>query len=254
MKKIQISDYKKGLIASVVLHSLVVFALVFENINEPQTPAPQQKSIALALSSFTPAPQAVARPLEMPTPPKVCKEKLVKHEKPKKHHKPKKHKKHEKHAKKQKHLKKDAPHKVEEVAQTQVEKPLEKIVPKEESSQEVVEVAQTQQTQAKTPPMPTVASLEEQFVATNFEIIRALVLQNLSYPSLAKRMHQTGIVEILLVINEQGKLINVKLENSSGFKLLDKSAIKAAELLAGMDLPVPKNTSRIVLPVAFALN
>lgn len=263
MKKFQLSDYKKGFILSLGLHVALVAAFVFEEFAKTPPPPPAQKSISLSLNSFTPAPQAAPTPQpQTPPKPKVCKEK-----KPELAKKPKHHKKHEHHAKKR-HHKKDAPRKVQELVEAKeipqketLQKPVEEIVQAapQEVTQETTEVAeatpQTQSTPAvQTPPPPSAAELEEEFAATNFEIIRALVLQNLTYPSLAKRMHQTGIVEILLVINEKGKLIDVSLENSSGYKLLDKSAIKAAHLLADLELPVPKNTSRIVLPIAFALN
>ncbi|MBN2816799.1 MAG: energy transducer TonB [Campylobacterales bacterium] len=271
MKKFQLSDYKKGFILSFALHALIVFAIVYES-SQPTKATPQQsKTISVALQSFTP-PQQTQKALHKPTPPKVCKEKMAKHDKPKKHDKVKKHKKHkhQEHAKKHKVHKEHAPRK-EEITKAKPEKSVEKVEPKEEAELAQLQEQQKplkhkeptkEQTQTKeavaqvqnSQQQASAASLEEQFVQTNFEVIRALLLQNLKYPNLAKRMRQTGVVELKLVINEQGKLIDVMLKNSSGHKLLDKSALRAAELLADLDLPVPQTTSRIVLPVAFALN
>lgn len=249
MKKIQISDYKKGVVFSFFLHALLIYSLFFEQ-KELQV-ATQQKAVTVSLNSFT-IPQELPK-VSKPTPKKIV-EKAVDKETPKK----KQHKKYTKkmprkeYVKKEPVVEKQVSHKKEfqEAKEIAQEIPEEKVVEKTQTQERVVqkEVAQTQ------PKQESAASLEKAFVQTNFEVIRALILQNLKYPSMAKRMHQTGIVELMLVISAQGKLINITLENSSGHKLLDKSALKAAQRLADLDLPVPKTTSRIVLPVAFALN
>lgn len=138
MKKFQLSDYKKGFIFSLALHGLLIAAFIFEEFTKLQTPPPSQKSLSLALSSFTPAPQAKPEPQTPPTP-KVCKEK--KQEIAKKP-KPRHYKKREHHAKKR-HHKKDAPRKVEELVEA---KPL-PTEPKQEETQKVAEVTQKQQKQ-----------------------------------------------------------------------------------------------------------
>jgi periplasmic protein TonB len=81
-----------------------------------------------------------------------------------------------------------------------------------------------------------------------------MLLAYVNYPNMAKRMGQTGIVELMLTIDTSGKLIDVYVQNSSGHKLLDKNAIKAAKHLAKLQLPVPKSKSNILIPIAFRLN
>ncbi|MDD2567426.1 MAG: energy transducer TonB, partial [Thiovulaceae bacterium] len=137
---------------------------------------------------------------------------------------------------------------IEEVQETQQEVVQEEIV----EPIEAIETAALEPTEVT--PMPSAATLEEEFVKTNFEIIRDMVLANLKYPNMAKRMGQTGIVELILVIDTSGKLLEVMLQKSSGYKLLDKSALQAATRLSEAILPNPQAVSRVVLPVAFALN
>jgi|GEM_PF-937214 len=281
MKKFQLSDYKKGVVFSLFLHAVLLFAIFYEYKEETKAATlPQQKAHTISLSSFTMPTELpkVAKPIEKPVLKKpVCKKKPT--EKKKKLAKQKTdHKKYKKNMKRKEFVQKEKiekqkPEPKEEIKEVAEVTPPEKQIEKEEKEvqkvaevtpekktpvEEIKEVAQTTQTQQavtkKESQQISAASLEKEFVATNFEIIRALILENLKYPYMAKRMNQTGIVKLMLVINPHGKLINVSLEDSSGHKLLDKSALKAANYLAEMTLPVPKATSRIILPVTFALN
>ena len=63
-----------------------------------------------------------------------------------------------------------------------------------------------------------------------------------------------GCVEVTLIIDSNGKLLDVILEKSSGHEVLDKSAIKAAGELYAQALPIPQIISRVTLPINFALN
>jgi len=291
MKFFKLSDYNKGLIASLGLHGLLIFALFFYNDPIKSSAAAQPQAMSISLSSFKPVTDAPKPAQTPPTPaPKKIVEKVPEKKVCKTKPKQKQHKKHaKKHHKEHKKYKKEAPKKeyvtkepveketpkpVDEIAKAEpVTEPLiEKAIEPQEAPQELAQktpntepteqkeeqkqetLAEATPTETKTEAQPSAATLEQEFIETNFEVIRSMVLENLKYPRLAKRMQQTGIVELLLVIDEQGKLIDISLENSSGYKLLDKSALKAAEYLAEMTLPVPKSTSKILLPVAFALN
>lgn len=122
--------------------------------------------------------------------------------------------------------------------------------------QEIKSVQKTEETPLHVKERETVSIEEMQaaFVKTNFADIRDKVLKNLKYPRLAKRMRQSGIVELLLVIDTNGKLIDISVRKSSGHKLLDKSAISAASKLCAQTLPIPQTLSRVTLPISFALN
>ncbi len=102
--------------------------------------------------------------------------------------------------------------------------------------------------------VPTPAQQQQAFVQTNFTIIRDMVLKNLVYPSMAKRMGHTGVVELTLVIDTNGKLLKYFVSNGSESKLLDKAALESVAKVASAEFPKPQTTSTIVLPVSFRLN
>ena len=240
----------KGFSISFGVHAAILAVILYTSSQESVANAVQEKFVTISLSSFElPKPQEAVQPKVQPKPKKVEPKPEVKKEVPKPCPKPKK-------------------EKAQEVVQEQIAEP-EVVEEVQDVQQEVAEVAEVVQeeiveqveaieTAAAEPidvtPMPSAATLEEEFVKTNFEIIRDMVLANLKYPNMAKRMGQTGIVELILVIDTSGKLLEVMLQKSSGYKLLDKSALQAATRLSEAILPNPQAISRVVLPVAFALN
>jgi protein TonB len=230
----------KGFGISFGVHAAILAVILYTSSQESVANAVQEKFVTISLSSFElPKPQETVQPKVQPKPKKVEPKPEVKKEVPKPCPKPKK-------------------EQAQEVVQEQLSEPevIEEV--QEVVQEEIVEQVEAIETAAAEPlettPMPSAATLEEEFVKTNFEIIRDMVLANLKYPNMAKRMGQTGIVELILVIDTSGKLLDVMLQKSSGYKLLDKSALQAATRLSEAILPNPQAVSRVVLPVAFALN
>lgn len=76
------------------------------------------------------------------------------------------------------------------------------------------------------------------------------------YPRIAKRRNQQGVVMLEVVVDTEGNSMNIKVLQSSGFDLLDKSAIAAVENWEFE--PQKRNNqlvmSRVHIPVAFQLN
>ncbi|MCD6259061.1 MAG: energy transducer TonB [Helicobacteraceae bacterium] len=231
-----------GFTLSVALHGVLLGAVLFSASQEKKETASAPKSVSISLSSLSEVIQETPKK-------KVC-------DKPKKKHK--KHKEHKKVA----HKPKPAPKKVIKEVAIPVEKiekveelveaePLEELEKIDEREQELLAAQELQKKEQEAQELAQ--SLHEEFVKTNFEMIREKVLANLRYPSIAKRMGFEGVVHIMLVIDTSGKLLDVMLEKSSGHKLLDSSALKAANQLSKEILPNPKNISRVTLPVYFAL-
>jgi protein TonB len=231
---------KKAFFLSSSLHAMMLFALLYVadiELKSAHSEAPQ----AMSLSCFT-LPQVVHEPKVEPVVPVQKAQPKPKKVEPKQEVK--------------KVIEKANP--IEQVKEiVPVQEVVEEVIETQEvveATEVVEEVVQQEVVAVASEQIQTQQQLQETYAQTNFEIIRALVLENLKYPSMAKRMGQVGVVQLVLVIDETGKLLDSFLEKSSGYKLLDKSALKAAHRLYAMELPKPQTLSKIVLPVEFAIN
>ncbi|PNV83435.1 MAG: hypothetical protein C0627_04860 [Sulfurimonas sp.] len=228
-----------GFSISFVLHVLAVYALFYAAETKSDfVKESAQKVISISLGSFE-VPQEVVQKIEKPKPiekkaeaPKkaVVKKPAVEKKKPK-IAEPKK-----------------IEQKIEAVEPVKVAeaKPLQ-----DDSSQEKFEVKEEP---VEKNVAQSVEVLQEEYEKTNFQSIRDMVLANLKYPNNARRMGLHGTVELVLVIDTNGKLLDVILQKSSGHALLDKSALKSADKLCKKTLPAPQRVSRVTLPIYFALN
>ena len=228
----------RGIFLSLLIHSSLIGA-VFVYQDKPQKVASEKKVVSLDLMSYklpkkveeTPKPQEKPKPIKKPEPIKKNKPKEVKKEpKPHKPVEPKK---------------EIVEPKVEEVVKEEIVK--EEIVPKE-----IIQPKEVQK------PLETKPAINEEmqkqvFIKTNFAIIRDMVLSNLSYPSIAKRMGWTGVAKVELQVDATGKLLHVKIVQSSGKKALDEAALRAAEQLKEKTLPKPQSLTTIILPISFDL-
>ena len=138
------------------------------------------------------------------------------------------------------------------VIKQEVTRPVEEVVASTtvKSTQPMQPLVET--TSTSTPQTLSSAPLES-YEQTDFEIIRDKVLSALIYPSVAKRMRWTGIVQVALVIDTSGYLLSATIHQSSGKDILDNAALEAAHRLKGQLLPKPKSTSTVILPIAFKL-
>ncbi len=95
---------------------------------------------------------------------------------------------------------------------------------------------------------------KQSFIKTNFAVIRDMVLSNLKYPSIAKRMGWSGSVKLKLVVDTSGKIIHYSIAGSSNKKQLDNAALEAVKTILRETLPKPKTKTTIILPVLFKLH
>ena len=102
---------------------------------------------------------------------------------------------------------------------------------------------------AKAPAIPA----DEAYRQANFTAIRNSILANLSYPNLARRRGWSGQIEVAITITPDGRISNLKIQNSSGFPLLDEQALTAIERSAPFS-PPPGRTATLVMPINFRLN
>lgn len=117
-----------------------------------------------------------------------------------------------------------------------------------------VEPTQTLPVIQETPVVSLEPSVEaEPYIKTDFEMIRDRVLASLIYPNIAKRMNWNGVAHVALVIDSSGFLVSASIHQSSGRDILDDAALDAANKLKNQQLPKPKSTSTVILPIAFKL-
>jgi protein TonB len=125
--------------------------------------------------------------------------------------------------------------------------------PKEEIVQKKV-APKPDTTQIKKEQDQAMQQMQKAFVQSNFAIIRDMVLSNLTYPKMAKRMGHTGIVEVTLVVSQKGMLKRYFVSKSSGSKMLDGAALEAVEKIKHAAFPKPPKHTTIILPIGFELS
>ncbi|MDQ1326471.1 MAG: periplasmic protein TonB [Campylobacterota bacterium] len=262
----------RGIVLSLLAHAVVLGA--FFSYHEEKQPVQSEKKIAIDLMQYQivkqeppkpesvikkepPKPQPIEKPIEKtiektiekPKPNPVPKEakthKPVIHEKPKPKPKPAEKPKQEP-VKKPEETKPQKEPKPAKKAKPQKEKAKQTANPQKMQSKEVKKTAKIQQ--------PLDARVQQQaFLKTNFAVIRDMVLSNLEYPSIAKRMRWNGTAEVKLIIDTSGKLLHCSIFKSSGKKQLDKAALEAAESIASKTLPKPNLKTTVILPIIFEL-
>jgi TonB family protein len=85
----------------------------------------------------------------------------------------------------------------------------------------------------------------------NFAFIRENIMRNIKYPERARRMGWEGKVLLSFAVLENGKVQELKVLNSSGFRMLDESA-KEAVLKTTFSQKIPYRMV-VVLPVEYRL-
>jgi len=108
------------------------------------------------------------------------------------------------------------------------------------------------------PPLPEVDSVPQDAIATaQYEqLLVAWLEKHKRYPIRAKRLRIEGEGRLRILIDHTGRTQRVKLEQTTGNRLLDKAALEMARR-ANPFPPIPEKYSRkqleFVVPVVFAL-
>ncbi|MCT7537445.1 TonB family protein [Aliarcobacter butzleri] len=137
-------------------------------------------------------------------------------------------------------------------------KPVEKIVQKEE----VTEVAAVPPL-TKTPPKEEVSApsinqnqidtIETKYLAK----VRATIEKNKIYPKAAKRLNQTGKVNVNFDILKSGEIRNVKVLGKSSFAKLDEASIELLIKISNFDeIPeeLKKSVWNVTIPIDYSIN
>lgn len=230
----------KSLLGSLLIHGLIIggyFVYIYE---EPLKVASNKKTISMDLQTVSLPKQNIEKPKPKPKPKKI--------EKPKPKPKPIK-----KSEPKHKPIIKEKP----KSKKIEKPKPIKKVVPKKKQIKPTVKPKPIQPKKIKKPTKTKqVANKQAQqqaFRKTNFAIIRDMVLNNLEYPKIARRMGWQGIVKVKLVVDTNGKLTHYEIVQSANKKQLNKAALEAVESLLNRVLPKPKTQTTLILPISFLL-
>jgi len=112
-------------------------------------------------------------------------------------------------------------------------------------------VAPVRQAAASAEERPTPEKAQQRYLKEHFSYIRDLITKQLSYPPMARKMRWSGKVLVAFVIAEDGSAHNIRVMESSGFPILDKSATETVRSVA--PFPRPPVRAEIVLPVSFKM-
>lgn len=223
-------------IISLILHSSFIL-MPAENDIEPEQDAKQKKKMTISLKKAYAAP--------MPAP-------VVSKKTPKKHAEDKK-------IKRTKKVKKAVKPETTPIIEKKIEKELEK-TPLEQAEP----IANIDSEPTVSDPVTVINEpvaeriIQEQskpkfdYAAYTSAVIDS-VEENKSYPYLAKRKGQTGLVVIVADVGKDGCITDIRIDQSSGYSLLDKDAKKLVLSVFPM-----KNESgetlKITIPIRYMLN
>jgi len=98
---------------------------------------------------------------------------------------------------------------------------------------------------------PAPEKAQQRYLKEHFTYIRDLITKRLIYPSMARRMHWSGKVVVAFVITEDGSVHNTRVVETSGFSILDNSALETVRNAA--PFPKPPVRAEIVIPISFKM-
>ncbi len=98
---------------------------------------------------------------------------------------------------------------------------------------------------------PTPEKARNRYLREHFAYIREAIMKHLIYPSLARRMNWSGRVTLAFVVGEDGGVSDIRVVESSGYPLLDRSAVDTVRKAA--PFPKPPARAEIVVPVSYRL-
>ncbi|MFH1029103.1 MAG: energy transducer TonB, partial [Pseudomonadota bacterium] len=97
----------------------------------------------------------------------------------------------------------------------------------------------------------TQGKAQQRYLNEHFTYIRDLIVKRLTYPRIARRMGWSGRVVLAFVVAEDGSVRSIQVRESSGYSVLDNSAMETVKRVA--PFPRPPVAAEIVMPVQFQL-
>lgn len=154
---------------------------------------------------------------------------------------------------------KNKPEKPKKEHKKPVEKPVEKVVQKEEVAEVVAAVPPPAKTEPKEEvSAPTINQNQIDTIETKYLAkVRATIEKNKIYPKAAKRLNQTGKVNVNFDILKNGEIRNVKVLGKSSFAKLDEASIELLIKISNFDeIPeeLKKSVWNVTIPIDYSIN
>ncbi|MCT7563726.1 TonB family protein [Aliarcobacter butzleri] len=154
---------------------------------------------------------------------------------------------------------KNKPEKPKKEHKKSVEKPVEKVVQKEEVAEVVAAVPPPPKTEPKEEvSAPTMNQNQIDTIETKYLAkVRATIEKNKIYPKAAKRLNQTGKVNVNFDILKSGEIRNVKVLGKSSFAKLDEASIELLIKISNFDeIPeeLKKSVWNVTIPIDYSIN
>lgn len=260
-----------GLGVSILLHSVLIGSFI--KFYDELKPMPEEKSVKIALNTFTPpaaplppAPTPPAPPPPAPPAPPPPEPVVTPPEPPKPVEPPKP-------IEKPKPVEKPKPIEKPVEKPKPKPKPTPKPVKKPEPEPQVVQAPPTPAPPTPTPPAPqpspapskTSSNLPPSGAETvgefnfatsagdeRFSKIQKAIQKHHKYPKRAQKMRHQGVVEVSFLYKKDGTVRDVKVIKSSGFETLDEAAVELINR-AAPDFPTLDRDYVIKIPVSYKL-
>lgn len=138
-------------------------------------------------------------------------------------------------------------------------KPVEKVVQKEEVAEVIAAVPPPPKTEPKEEvSAPTMNQNQIDTIETKYLAkVRATIEKNKIYPKAAKRLNQTGKVNVNFDILKSGEIRNVKVLGKSSFAKLDEASIELLIKISNFDeIPeeLKKSVWNVTIPIDYSIN
>lgn len=138
-------------------------------------------------------------------------------------------------------------------------KPVEKVVQKEEVAEVIAAVPPPPKTEPKEEvSAPTMNQNQIDTIETKYLAkVRATIEKNKIYPKAAKRLNQTGKVNVNFDILKNGEIRNVKVLGKSSFAKLDEASIELLIKISNFDeIPeeLKKSVWNVTIPIDYSIN
>ncbi|MCT7577414.1 TonB family protein [Aliarcobacter butzleri] len=138
-------------------------------------------------------------------------------------------------------------------------KPVEKVVQKKEVAEVIAAVPPPPKTEPKEEvSAPTMNQNQIDTIETKYLAkVRATIEKNKIYPKAAKRLNQTGKVNVNFDILKSGEIRNVKVLGKSSFAKLDEASIELLIKISNFDeIPeeLKKSVWNVTIPIDYSIN